>query len=263
MAISCSKKEISFAQIALLRCLHLVVFSSILFISVPAAADTFSTNSKMADVGFGLGLPNLIAFDIAAYRLYPVSFGFGLGSIPAEALMRRRAGFDPDEYRQSVDEYTIIPSFALNWKTFKMFVRWHVTESFYLQGFYAVWNIHGSFSAAATGGQIGTGAIRLGSVNLTLAQPMIGLSTGWRWFFHSGNMYFDLNGGVLQFKRPHYSVSTYTAADQFSAAIPPDVAQQINEAKMLIRTEVDEGMKKYHEQLKYGPVLGLGMGFII
>ncbi|MBF0442646.1 MAG: hypothetical protein HQK54_12135 [Oligoflexales bacterium] len=223
-----------------------------------------SSDSPLIDLNAGVGIPRLIGFDLAFTRLYPVTFGFGLGTIPIESAVKKQLDIKPEDYEQEVNGYRLIPSFSLRWKSIETFLRWHPWDmGFYVQALYAIWAINGSVSVTATSGQLKDSRLYLGSVSLSMIQPILGLTFGWRWFFGDSGIYTELGTGILYFRKPYYSVGIYTAADPFTSAIPEENRKQIDDAKTQIRTEVDKAMQEYHSILTYAPMLAISIGMVI
>lgn len=237
-----------------------------LFLMASGRAHSESLKARnFVDVNAGVGLPRLISFRVSAIRLYPVTFGFGFGTIPIENAARRHLGISPSDYAQQIKDITVTPNFSLDWSSFEAFLRWYVSSSpFYLHAAYSVWNISGNVSAMASGGStLGSNSINLGTASLTLAQPLYGLSAGWRFDFGKSRVYCDVEGGVIVFGKPNYSVGLYTAADAYQGLIPGDVRQQIEDGKETVRSQAAEAMQKYRDVVKYSPALSLSFGVTI
>lgn len=241
------------------------IFYLLLSLSPTTSFSQIMGAKDFVDINAGVGIPRLISFRIATTRLLPVTFGFGLGTVPIENAARKYLDIDPKKYAQDVQGITIMPDFSLDWGAFETFLRWYpFSAGFYLETLYAVWNIKGSVTASATGGQLGASKINLGSVTLNVIQPMYGAACGWRWFMFSPSFYFDLGLGAVYFVKPKYSVGTYTIADPYepllSQFLPAETMTQVEEGKQKIREGVDEAMEKYRSIVKYGPLISLSFG---
>jgi len=246
--------------------LLITVFFYISLLLTPSISHAQVMGAKdFVDINAGVGIPRLISFRVSATRLFPVTFGFGLGTIPIESAARKYLDINPNDYAQEVQGITILPDFSLSWGAFETFLRWYPFSSgFYLETLYEVWNIKGSVTASATGGQLGSSNLNLGSVTLNVIQPMYGAGCGWRWFMFSPSFYFDLGVGAVYFVKPKYSVGTYTIADPYepilSQFLPAETMAQVEDGKQKIRDGVDDAMSKYRAIVKYGPIISLSFG---
>lgn len=214
------------------------------------------------DVNAGVGLPRLIGFNAGIARLFPVTFGFGMGTIPIQGMAERYLHVNPSDYAQTLDGgYTIAPSLALSWQSFEAFVQYQVPGSaLFMRAFYAVWYIHGWVAATASGGQLGKNQITLATAELTVNQPMIGVSTGWRWMLGSGGLYSELGLGLMRFLVPNYRFGVNTIVDPYVSFLPPEDAEQLDQGKQMLHDEIDKAMGQYRRTVSWAPALTLALG---
>jgi hypothetical protein len=213
---------------------------------------------KILDLNAGIGLPRTIGFDLAIARLFPVQFGFGLGKVPIENMVKKY--LNPGDYTQEVSGYTLTPQLNLSWTSMTGFIEYFFDESFYISALYTTWIIGGGVSVVASGGALQNSAIQLGSLNFTLYQPMTGITLGWRYTLGSSPYYFDLSGGILKFLEPRGAIGLSTIADPFSSLIPEENKKQIEDAKNTIHASFQDFVGKYRAKVQYAPSLSITVG---
>lgn len=214
----------------------------------------------MLDLNAGIGIPRTIGFELAVARLYPVQFGFGLGLMPIQGMVRRYMNFDPADYAQEVQGYKLTPSVSLSWTAFTGFVQYFFNPNFYVEGIYATWIIRGNASVSVSGGELKDSSITLGSLSFNLYQPMFGAVAGWRMWLGSSPYYFDFSAGLLKFMEPRADLSISTLADPYQGLLPAETQQQIEDAHQQINTEFDVFVNQYKAKVKYAPSLSITFG---